>query len=199
MRTFSLISTIKIKLLCVYRNVVEASNEQALIFDPKEVKDGFFFRGLQQKNRDLLEPVRKNMNFTFDSVFPEDSDNNKVYVNTTKDLIEKLLDGCNCSVFVYGATGAGKTHTMLGNNKSPGIMFLTMSEMFRCKEELKEEQDFEMHVSYIEIYNENIQDLLKPGPPLNLREDSKMGVIAMGKLFFLYFQQCNDSNSSDNL
>ena len=43
------------------------------------------------------------------------------------------MDGFNSTVFAYGATGAGKTHTMLGNAEKPGIMFQTMRELFKIK------------------------------------------------------------------
>ena len=44
---------------------------------------------------------------------------------STKDMVDVIFNGYNCSVFVYGATGAGKTHTMLGSSDNPGIIFRT--------------------------------------------------------------------------
>jgi hypothetical protein len=49
---------------------------------------------------------------------------------TTKDLIDVLFNGFNCSVFVYGATGSGKTHTMLGKENNPGITLRTVVELY---------------------------------------------------------------------
>ena len=49
---------------------------------------------------------------------------------TTQFLIEGILNGYNSTVFAYGATGAGKTFTMLGNQVNPGIMYQTMKEVF---------------------------------------------------------------------
>lgn len=60
------------------------------------------------------------MNMEFDSVFDDTADNDKVYDVLTKPLIGTVMEGFNCSVFVYGATGAGKTHTMLGGADNPG-------------------------------------------------------------------------------
>ena len=54
-------------------------------------------------------------------------------------IVDSLLDGVNCSVFAYGATGAGKTHTMLGGQDHPGVIFLTMMELYRKIYERKEE------------------------------------------------------------
>lgn len=151
-----------------------------LIFDPTEDNKPFFFHGVPQKGRDLLKRANKNLQFLFDRVFDITATNEDVFIFSTHDLITTLMDGCNCSVFVYGATGAGKTHTMLGHNKSPGITFLTMNELFKRKQELSTERDFKLAVTYLEVYNENVQDLLNPGVQLHLREDGQYGVQVQG-------------------
>jgi kinesin family protein 18/19 len=56
----------------------------------------------------------------FDSVFNEDSVNLDIFEKCMKPLVNSVMDGYNCSVFVYGATGAGKTYTMLGSDEIPG-------------------------------------------------------------------------------
>lgn len=120
------------------------------------------------------------MKFCFDKVYGFDATNDDVFETTTSSLIDNLMDGCNCSVFVYGATGAGKTHTMLGHADHPGITFLTMQALYKRKAELSNERDFELGVTYLEVYNENVQDLLNPGSTLHLREDGKYGVVVAG-------------------
>ena len=70
------------------------------------------------------------------------------------------MHGYNASVFAYGATGAGKTYTMLGTEENPGIMMLSVDELFRSIEEFQAERDYMLKVSYVEVYNENIKDLL---------------------------------------
>ncbi|KAL0189028.1 hypothetical protein M9458_016127, partial [Cirrhinus mrigala] len=52
--------------------------------------------------------------------------------------------------FAYGATGAGKTHTMLGTNDAPGVMFLTMRELFARMDLIKEDKVFNIAFSYLE-------------------------------------------------
>lgn len=151
-----------------------------LVFDPEEESQPFFYHGVQQRGRDLLRRANKNMQFLFDKVFDSETCNNDVFKHSTYDLISSLMDGYNCSVFAYGATGAGKTHTMLGHNKQPGITFLTIDELFKRKNELALERDFELAVTYLEVYNENVQDLLNPGGSLHLREDGKYGVMVAG-------------------
>ena len=75
------------------------------------------------------------------------------------------------AVFVYGATGAGKTHTMLGSTENPGLTFKTVMELYSRLEALKEEITCEVAVSYVEVYNETVIDLIKPGQQLAIRED----------------------------
>lgn len=74
-----------------------------------------------------------------------------------------MLDGFNSTVFAYGATGAGKTHTMLGSAEQPGIMFQTMRELFRTKDEF-EDREYLVKISFLEIYNEQIKDLISEQP-----------------------------------
>ena len=68
----------------------------------------------------------KDKKFAFDAVFPPGSNNKQVFENTTKDLVETVFNGYNCSVFAYGATGAGKTFTMLGGKvREEGLVIAT--------------------------------------------------------------------------
>lgn len=56
----------------------------------------------------------------FDNVFDFEATNEQVFETCTKPIVLNVMDGFNCSVFVYGATGAGKTFTMLGSENNPG-------------------------------------------------------------------------------
>ncbi|XP_043461021.1 kinesin-like protein KIF18A [Leptopilina heterotoma] len=163
-----------------YRTVIKLVDDKMLIFDPKEEENPFFYRGVVQKGRDLLKKQNKELNFIFDRVFGIESTNEDIFQGSTKDLILNLLDGYNCSVFAYGATGAGKTHTMLGKDRDPGITYRTMAELFNQINLQKEQRDFELGVTYLEVYNENVQDLLHKSGPLHLREDGRCGIIVAG-------------------
>ena len=92
------------------------------------------------------------------------------------------MQGYNASVFAYGATGAGKTYTMLGTEENPGIMMISIDELFKAIMEYSSERDYKLKVSYVEVYNENIKDLLtdKSEDYLDLREDSVKGVCVAG-------------------
>ena len=97
-----------------FNNVINVVDDKMLIFDPKEEQDDFFYQGKKQGRRDLNKRQNKDKKFAFDAVFAPGSTNQQVFEGTTKDLVDTVFNGYNCSVFAYGATGAGKTFTMLG-------------------------------------------------------------------------------------
>ncbi|XP_043287140.1 kinesin-like protein KIF18A [Venturia canescens] len=170
-----------------HRSVIKVIDDKMLIFDPKEEESPFFYRGVAQKGRDLLKKQNKELEFMFDRVFDDRCSNAEVFEGTTKDIIASLLDGYNCSVFAYGATGAGKTHTMLGHDNDPGITFRTMSELFAQIEAQSENRDFNLGVTYLEVYNENVCDLLHKSGPLAIRDDGRHGIIVAGlKIITIY-------------
>ena len=154
------------------RIIVDAVDSRMVVFDPKKEEESFFFHGSKQKGRDISKKVNKNAQFLFDRVFGSEASNEEVFEGSTKSIVSSVLDGFNCSVFVYGATGAGKTYTMLGTQDNPGITFRTMVDLFQQMEKQKNEKDFEIGASYLEVYKETVKDLLSPSsPPLALRDD----------------------------
>ncbi|CAG5081273.1 Similar to KIF18A: Kinesin-like protein KIF18A (Homo sapiens) [Cotesia congregata] len=146
-----------------FRTVVKVIDDKMMIFDPKEEENPFFYRGVVQKGRDLLKKQNKELQFIFDHVFDITATNEEVFEGTTKEIINDLLEGYNCSVFAYGATGAGKTHTMLGKDHDPGITYRTMAELFNQIDTQSEHRDFNLGVTY-----------------LALREDGRAGVVVSG-------------------
>ncbi|XP_072940210.1 kinesin-like protein KIF18A isoform X1 [Epargyreus clarus] len=163
------------------RIVVDVVDDKMLVFDPKEDMQPFFYQGVQQPNKNFLKRANKELKFVFDNVCGQNATNFDVFETTTKDILTSLMEGYNCSVFVYGATGAGKTFTMIGSKENPGITYLTMEHLFYTINSFEREREFDIGVSYIEVYNENVYDLLKPSnTPLQLREDSKYGVMVAG-------------------
>ncbi|CAG9560181.1 unnamed protein product [Danaus chrysippus] len=163
------------------RIVVDVVDDKMLVFDPKEQMRPFFYQGVQQPNKNFLKRANKELKFVFDNVCGQNSTNRDVFEIATKDMLNSLMEGYNCSVFVYGATGAGKTFTMIGNKENPGITYLTMEHLFYTINSFEKDREFDIGVSYIEVYNENVYDLLKPSStPLQLREDSKYGVMVAG-------------------
>lgn len=125
----------------------------------------------------------KDQTFAFDRVFDENTTQAEVYEATARELLDSVLDGYNATVFAYGATGCGKTHTITGTAQQPGIIFLTMQELFEKIAERSDEKQTDVSLSYLEIYNETIRDLLVPGGSkqgLMLREDANQAVSVAG-------------------
>ncbi|KAL3512310.1 hypothetical protein ACH5RR_025027 [Cinchona calisaya] len=121
----------------------------------------------------------RGRHFTFDASFPDSTTQQEVYFTTTAELVEAVLQGKNGSVFCYGATGAGKTYTMLGTTENPGVMVLAIKDLFNKIRQRSFDGNHLVHLSYLEVYNETVRDLLSPGRPLILRED-KHGIVAAG-------------------
>ncbi|XP_076726900.2 kinesin-like protein KIF18B [Callospermophilus lateralis] len=159
--------------------VVQVVDERVLVFDPEE-PDGSLKWGV---THDGPKKKGKGLTFVFDRVFGEKATQQDVFQHTTSRILDSFLQGYNCSVFAYGATGAGKTHTMLGKEGDPGIMYLTTMELYRRFEACQEEKQFEVLISYLEVYNEQIHDLLEPKGPLIIREDPDKGVMVQGLSF----------------
>lgn len=135
-------------------------------------------------NDDILRLNRsKERYYAFDIVFEPHDTQEMVYNRTTKFLLQGILDGFNATVFAYGNTGAGKTHTMIGNPGSPGIMVRGLEELFQMTESTAGEQGVvhKVTVSFLEVYNENIRDLLSDVEEyLDLREDPIKGPTVAG-------------------
>ncbi|KAM3877043.1 kinesin-like protein KIF18A [Diretmus argenteus] len=161
-----------------FRNVVQVVDNHMLIFDPKEQE--MCFGSQRVRNRDPIKKVNKDLKFVFDNVFGEYSTQMEIFENTTKAVLDSVMNGFNCTVFAYGATGAGKTHTMLGSQNEPGVMYYTMKELFKRMDDIKEEKVFDVAFSYLEVYNEQIRDLLANHGPLVVREDNSKGVVVQG-------------------
>ncbi|XP_077763700.1 kinesin-like protein KIF19 isoform X2 [Canis aureus] len=119
--------------------------------------------------------------FIFDTVFDQHASQEDVYRATTQHLVEGVVSGYNATVFAYGPSGAGKTYTMLGMDAEPGIYLQTLADLFRAIEEIRDSADCSVSMSYLEIYNEVIRDLLNPSSGfLDLREDSRGSIQIAG-------------------
>ncbi|KAJ3042484.1 Kinesin-like protein kif19 [Rhizophlyctis rosea] len=156
---------------------------------------------VDERYEDVLRKDRPHQRiYTFDSVFSEAASQLDVFNGMVKALVDWVVEGSNATVFAYGATGAGKTYTMLGTESNPGIMALTLVDLFtkveernanpasssenrgqsRSKRNTGPDKHYSVSLSYLEIYNENVRDLLSGKPDyLDLREDAK-GVVVAG-------------------
>ncbi|KAG7449439.1 kinesin-domain-containing protein [Guyanagaster necrorhizus] len=168
------------------REVVQIVDDRILTFDPDE-KDrakAFVERGFTPPGTKRY----KDRRFMFDKVFDHEARQQHVYEATAQPLLKGLLDGYNATVFAYGATGCGKTHTISGTESDPGIIYLTMADLFQRIEDRREESIVDVSVTFLEIYNEEIRDLLAapgahmPRGGLSIREDKTVKVVGLTEL-----------------
>ncbi|RCK57669.1 Kinesin-like protein KIP3 [Candida viswanathii] len=143
------------------RKIINVVDERMLIFDPPETNPLTKMQRNAFPNSFKGSRIREHR-FVFDRLFDEECTQDQVYNNTTRPLLDSVLDGYNATVFAYGATGCGKTHTISGTPEDPGVIFLTMKELYEKIEALSDTKIFDVSLSYLEIYNETIRDLLNP-------------------------------------
>jgi kinesin family protein 18/19 len=125
--------------------------------------------------------TRKEHSFAFNEVFTEEFSNQDVYNHAVAPLVEVLVQGYHSTCFAYGMTSAGKTHTMLGDMYlstafEPGIVFLSVNNTFEL---LRRSHNLSsVKLSYLEIYNEHVRDLLNTeGNDLMIVEDPIRGIV----------------------
>ncbi|TPX37429.1 hypothetical protein SmJEL517_g00681 [Synchytrium microbalum] len=146
-------------------SVVSVVDSRVLIFDPVDRS------GLKQPKYHHGSRRNKEVRYAFDKVFRESATQQEVYEKTTQPLIDSVLNGFNATVLAYGATGAGKTHTVTGTSSQPGIIFRAMKDLYQRIIDEKANKVIEASLSYLEVYNETIRDLLTQSENLDLRED----------------------------
>ncbi|XVE52839.1 hypothetical protein DITRI_Ditri02bG0156500 [Diplodiscus trichospermus] len=100
--------------------------------------------------------------FKFDAVFDPQAEQGDVFLDTAP-FATSVLDGYNVCIFAYGQTGTGKTFTMEGTKEARGVNFRTLEELFRIINERQKFYRYEISVSALEVYNEQIRDLLVSG------------------------------------
>lgn len=111
--------------------------------------------------------------YAFDRVFGPHENSQEVYDVAARPVVKAAMEGVNGTVFAYGVTSSGKTHTMHGDQNSPGVIPLAIKDVFSIIQDTPG-REFLLRVSYLEIYNEVINDLLDPtGQNLRVREDAQ--------------------------
>lgn len=118
--------------------------------------------------------------FTFDSVYGWDSKQSDIYDDAVRPLVESVLQGFNGTIFAYGQTGTGKTHTMHGASDHPdmrGVIPNSFQHIF-TQISRTQNQKYLVRSSYLEIYQEEIRDLLckDNNKKLELKENPDIGV-----------------------
>ena len=140
-----------------------------------ELKENFYSTSREKDlKRILLDTIYQPQLFTFDRVYSQKSSSQIIYKELGKPITKSVLSGYNGTIFMYGQTTSGKTFTMLGNPERPGILPCALRDIFNQIDKDKENA-YNVYCSYIEIYNENIIDLLNShSPNLKLVDDQRV-------------------------
>ncbi|NWS45258.1 KIF4 protein, partial [Probosciger aterrimus] len=134
--------------------------------------------------------VGNDKSFTYDYVFDPSVEQEEVFNTAVSSLIQGIFKGYNATVLAYGQTGSGKTYSMGGtytasqeDEPSVGVIPRVIKLLFKEKEQ-RQDWEFVLKVSYLEIYNEDILDLLCPSTErpsqISIREDPKEGIKIVG-------------------
>ena len=119
------------------------------------------FNPYESKKYINFENVKiKQYKYNFDYTFNEDITQEQIYNFTAKNFISNILNGFNSTIISYGGTGTGKTYTMIGNGKEPGIIIRIINDLFHEFQNENLDSLYQIQMSYFEIYNEIIYDLL---------------------------------------
>lgn len=131
------------------------------------------------------DPSAPPKNFTFDGAYGTDSTTETIYNEIAYPLVEGVLEGYNGTVFAYGQTGCGKSFTMQGIKEPAtqrGIIPRSFEHIFEAIDS-SENMRYLVHASYLEIYNEEIRDLLGQDitKKLQIHEHPDKGIYVSGK------------------
>uniref|UniRef100_A0A3Q3K4N8 Kinesin-like protein n=1 Tax=Monopterus albus TaxID=43700 RepID=A0A3Q3K4N8_MONAL len=141
----------------------------------------------EPKQKVDLTKYLDNQTFHFDFSFDETATNDLVYHFTAKPLVQSIFEGCMATCFAYGQTGSGKTHTMGGGftgrqqNSAKGIYALAAQDVFTYLHHRRYANlDLSAYVSFFEIYNGKVYDLLNKKAKLRVMEDDRQQVQVVG-------------------
>uniref|UniRef100_A0A8C3XV52 Kinesin family member 13B n=1 Tax=Chelydra serpentina TaxID=8475 RepID=A0A8C3XV52_CHESE len=167
-------------------------------------------------NKVILHPVNTNLSkgdvFAYDHCFWSLDESVKekfagqdvVFKCLGENILQNAFEGYNACIFAYGQTGSGKSYTMMGTADQPGLIPRLCSGLFeRAQKEENEEQSFKVEVSYMEIYNEKVRDLLDPKgsrQSLKVREHNVFGpyVDGLSKLAVASYKDIESLMSEGN-
>lgn len=169
-------------------NAKETEQGAARIWRVSQKKN--FITQCTRDGKPLQNRITGKTFFQFDKTFNEKASTHDVYEGVAQNIVESVVNGLNGTIFAYGQTSSGKTYTMQGSgtieeghgSTGGGVVHMAARDIFS---QIKNhpERSFLFRVSFIEIYNEEVKDLLANGNDkvLKIREDSKRGVFVDAK------------------
>ncbi|KAK7739905.1 Kinesin-related motor protein [Cytospora paraplurivora] len=166
--TFNEESNITVVVRCRGRNQREVQENSAVVVNTN---------GVMGKNVELsMGPnALSNKTYSFDRVFSQAADQSMIFDDVVKPIMGEMLAGFNCTIFAYGQTGTGKTYTMSGDmTESLGLLAPEAGIIPRVLQSLFNKLDADgtencVRCSFIELYNEELRDLLTPDDSAKLK------------------------------
>ncbi|XP_069371191.1 centromere-associated protein E isoform X2 [Paralichthys olivaceus] len=155
--------------VCVRVRPLIAREESAASENAESVQ---LFWKTDKKSIHQIDDGNSTKTFSFDRVFTAEETTNQLYQDIAKPLVVSTVEGYNGTIFAYGQTSSGKTFTMMGSDHIPGVIPLAVEDVFQTIKNCPK-KEFLLRVSYMEIYNETVTDLLVDSwkrKPLEVRE-----------------------------
>nr|XP_043905493.1 centromere-associated protein E isoform X2 [Solea senegalensis] len=155
--------------VCVRVRPLIAREESVPSEDAEPVQ---LFWKTDKKSVHQIDDGNTTKSFSFDRVFAAEETTNHLYQDIAKPLVVSTVEGYNGTIFAYGQTSSGKTFTMMGSDHIPGVIPLAVEDVFQTIKNCPK-KEFLLRVSYMEIYNETVTDLLVDSwkrKPLEVRE-----------------------------
>jgi len=171
---------VAVRVRCLNSREVEFSNLDAIKIKNNELVT--VLDPLEHLGKSDEVNNKREQQYAFDFAFDKNTTQDEVYTNTAKFLLDGVIEGFNATVFAYGATGAGKTYTMVGTGENPGVMVRSLKDLFSLVD-MQKDKAIKIHISYVEIYNECLKDLLADSDGLkdiDIREDPVRGITLVG-------------------
>lgn len=147
---------------------------------PSKKEDSDLYVHVDSKKNfiEISENGRETQQFAFDDVFDSSITQEKIFTTIAKDAVDMVCQGYNATIFAYGATSSGKSFTMFGTSSKPGLIPRCCQLLFQNINNKDDVVDANMKCSFLEIYREQIRDLLSSDSEnnLKLRQSSVKGV-----------------------
>jgi kinesin family member 6/9 len=146
---------------CLYEIENREAGDQISLSVPKDASEGY------------INNKKEEYRFRFERIFDQTTAQNDIFQSVAEPVVDNVLSGYNGTIFAYGQTGSGKTFTITGGPESyddRGIIPRTISYFFESFSK-RTDYSFTMHISYLEIYNENGYDLLDQSHQTSKLED----------------------------
>ncbi|XP_020654651.3 kinesin-like protein KIF22 [Pogona vitticeps] len=141
-------------------------------------------RGVDSRSLEIFNwrNEMETMKYQFDAFYGASASQHEIYMGSVQPILRHLLEGQNASILAYGPTGAGKTHTMLGTPDQPGVIPRAVRDVLQMtRDDSADGWKYSVSMSYLEIYQEKVLDLLQPSiHDLPIREDRNHNILVPG-------------------